>query len=142
MKTNKNFAVRVYDTTCNDYNHESGIYYDYSWADETITDNNSEYKLTKEEAEKLMNDFQEYAAEHGLDWATFEVEEFPLTYDVQFDDDNNSNSEGWHESLQACKDYIESYNGTNESYFEDYKGGVASIVCNETGETVYEEIIK
>lgn len=78
MKTNKNFAVRVYDTTCNDYNHESGIYYDYSWADETITDNNSEYKLTKEEAEKLMNDFQVYAAEHGLDWATFEVEEFPL----------------------------------------------------------------
>ena len=33
-------------------------------------------------------------------------------------------------------------NGTNEGYFEDYKGGIVSIVCNETGEEVYSERVK
>nr|DAI10634.1 MAG TPA: hypothetical protein [Caudoviricetes sp.] len=64
------------------------------------------------------------------------------TYDVHFNDANDSNSKGFNESLDFCKNYIESYNGTNESYFEDYKGGTVSIVCNETGEEVYFEIIK
>lgn len=35
--------------------------------------------------------------------------------------------------------YGNAHNGTNESYFADYKGGTVSIVCNETGETIYEE---
>lgn len=65
-----------------------------------------------------------------------------FTYDVFFDDDNNTNSKGWHESYKYCKDYIDMYNGTNESYFEDYKGGFVSIYCNETGEEVYSERIK
>lgn len=39
-------------------------------------------------------------------------------------------------------DYIRSYNGTSESYFADYKGDTVSIVCNETGETVYETVVK
>lgn len=64
------------------------------------------------------------------------------TYDVVFDDENDSNSKGWQESYEYCLDYIKQHNGTNESYFADYKGGVVSIVCNETEETVYEEIIK
>jgi len=34
------------------------------------------------------------------------------------------------------------YNGTDESYFADYKGGVVSVVCNETGEMIYEENVK
>lgn len=28
--------------------------------------------------------------------------------------------------------------GTNDSYFDCYKGGIASVVCNENGDTVYE----
>lgn len=64
------------------------------------------------------------------------------TYDVQFDDNESSNSKGWRESYDYCKDYIERYNGTNESYFADYKGGIVSIVCNETGEEVYSEKVK
>lgn len=64
------------------------------------------------------------------------------TYDVQFDDDDNTNSKGWRESYDYCKDYIESNNGTNNSYFVDYKGGTVSIVCNETGEIVYHEEVK
>lgn len=64
------------------------------------------------------------------------------TYDVHFNDSNDSNNKGFNESFDYCKNYIESYNGTNESYFEDYKGGVVSIVCNETGEEVYSEEIR
>lgn len=64
------------------------------------------------------------------------------TYDVHFDDSNDSNSKGFKLSIEECKDYINSYNGTNDSYFGDYKGGIVSIVCNETGETEYSEAIK
>lgn len=64
------------------------------------------------------------------------------TYDVEFNDDASTNSKGWKESFDYCKDYIDANNGTNESYFADYKGGTVSIVCNETGEYVYEEDVK
>ena len=64
------------------------------------------------------------------------------TYDVQFDDDDNTNSKGWSMPYAYCKDYIESNHGTNNSYFADYKGGTVSIVCNETGEIVYYEEVK
>ena len=38
--------------------------------------------------------------------------------------------------------YIKMYNGTNESYFADYKGGTVSIVNTDTEEYVYNEIVK
>ena len=65
-----------------------------------------------------------------------------LTYDVFFDNDTSSNNEGWKLSYDECMDYIRAYNGTDVSYFEDYKGGVVSITCNETEETVYSEKIR
>ncbi len=64
------------------------------------------------------------------------------TYDVHFNDTNDSNNKGFKEPFEYCKEYIESNNGTNESYFADYKGGIVSIVCNETGEEVYSEEVK
>lgn len=64
------------------------------------------------------------------------------TYDVVFNDATDSNTKGFNESLEYCKDYIKAHNGSNHSYFADYKGGTASIVCNETDETVYEEEVK
>ena len=64
------------------------------------------------------------------------------TYDVVFNDENNSNTKGFACSLSYAKNYIKRYNGTNESYFKDYKGGIVSVVCNETGETVFESKIK
>lgn len=60
------------------------------------------------------------------------------TYDVHFNDSTDSNSKGFQSTLDYCMSYIESNNGTRESYFGDYKGGTVSVVCNETGETVYE----
>ena len=64
------------------------------------------------------------------------------TYDVHFNDSTDSNNKGFEYSFEEAKSYIERYNGTNESYFEDYKGGIVSIVDNETGETVYEETVR
>ena len=64
------------------------------------------------------------------------------TYDVHFNDENDSNNKGFNDSLESCKDYIKMYNGTDESYFGCYKGGTVSIVCNETGETIYEEVVR
>lgn len=63
------------------------------------------------------------------------------TYDIYFNDDTASNNLGWANSFEYCKNYISMYNGTNESYFEDYKGGIVSIYCNETEKEVYKEVI-
>lgn len=64
------------------------------------------------------------------------------TYDIFFNDSENSNNKGFALSLEDAKAYIANNNGTNNSYFADYKGGTVSIVCNETNETVYEEEVK
>jgi len=63
------------------------------------------------------------------------------TYDVVFNNDSASNQKGWYETKEYCIDYIKSNNGTTESYFEDYKNGVVQVVCNETNEVVFEEIV-
>ncbi len=66
------------------------------------------------------------------------------TYDVVFNDENDSNSKGFKSSIEDCMKYIKANNDTSNpySYFADYKGGVVSVVCNETGETVYSEEIR
>lgn len=64
------------------------------------------------------------------------------TYDVVFNDDTASNEHGWQETKEYCLNYIEMYNGTDESYFEDYKGGIVQIVCNETGQVVFEDRVR
>jgi hypothetical protein len=66
----------------------------------------------------------------------------PGTYDVVFHSDNADNSKGWHESYSYCKAYIEDNNGTDESYFADYRGGIVAIYCHETGEEVYQEVVR
>lgn len=60
------------------------------------------------------------------------------TYDVMFNDNDNSNSKGFALSLEDARAYIERYNGTNESYFADYKGGIVSVICNQTDEVAFE----
>lgn len=65
-----------------------------------------------------------------------------FTYNIHFNDSENSNDLGISESFTYCENYIKQHNGTNHSYFADYKGGEVSIVCNETGETIKEEEIR
>jgi len=64
------------------------------------------------------------------------------TYDVCFNDENNSDCKGFKSTLKYCKEYISMWNGSNESYFANYKTGTVSIVCNETGITVYQIKVK
>lgn len=63
------------------------------------------------------------------------------TYDIIFHDNYNSNSKGFELNLEDAHDYVKTYNGTNESYFQDYKGGIVQIVCNQTQKTAYETTI-
>jgi len=63
------------------------------------------------------------------------------TYDIYFDDNEISNNKGFKISKKACVDFIKNNNGGNDSYFGDYKGGTVRVVCNETGETVYQELV-
>ena len=88
-----------------------------------------------------------YAADKQDEWLDNKTEELVndykiLTYDVYFDDDESSANKGFEQTFNECKAYIERYNGADEYYFEDFKSGVVSIRCNETGEVVYQEDIK
>ena len=60
------------------------------------------------------------------------------TFNVVFNDENDSNDKGFELTKKEFIDYIEAYNGSNDSYFSDYKGGLVSIVNNETGEPIFE----
>ena len=62
-------------------------------------------------------------------------------YDIAFHDNYGSNSKGFEETFEYCKDYIKMYNGTNWSYFADYKGGYVQIVNVINGDVDYEEEI-
>ncbi|RHO65698.1 hypothetical protein DW083_20200 [Parabacteroides sp. AF48-14] len=64
------------------------------------------------------------------------------TYDVVFNDDNDSNSKGFKETIDYCMNWIEFNRNNKSTYFGDYKGGSVSVVCNETCEVIYEETIE
>ena len=64
------------------------------------------------------------------------------SYDVVFNDDENSNSKGFELSKEDAISYVKSNNGTSESYFADYKGGLVQVVSNTNQEVVFEEEVK
>lgn len=66
------------------------------------------------------------------------VEIIDATYDVCF----NDNSKGFTDTKEDCINYIRIYNGKDASYFKDYRGGIVSVIRNETGETVYKEVVR
>ena len=63
-------------------------------------------------------------------------------FDIYFNDNECSNNKGFAESYEYCKNYIDMYNGTSESYFGDYKGGTVSIYDIDAEEEVYSEDVK
>jgi hypothetical protein len=81
---------------------------------------------------------QAYNDEHEYVCCVSEYQEEVLTYDVFFDSDTDSNNLGFQATLEYCENYIKMHNGTNHSYFENYKGGTVSIRCNENELTVFE----
>ena len=56
------------------------------------------------------------------------------TFDVYFNDSENSNNKGFKESFDYCLKYMDRNFG---SYFTEYPNGMISIVCNETGKIVF-----
>jgi hypothetical protein len=60
------------------------------------------------------------------------------TYEIVFNDDQNSSSKGFKLSFEDAKNYLKN---RTSSYFQDYKGGMVQIVCNETGDVAHEESI-
>jgi len=66
----------------------------------------------------------------------FEIEK--QTYNILFHSNEHSMDNGFKLALDAAKSYIQMHNGTNHGYFQDFKGGIVQIVCNETEEVVYE----
>ena len=96
----------------------------------------------------IVENFEGGMANEGIvvwangDFVESQEQEDEKTYDVVFNDEYFSNIKGMNATIEECRDYIDMYNGTNESYFAEYKGGTVSIVCNETGETVYEEEVR
>jgi hypothetical protein len=60
------------------------------------------------------------------------------TYDIYFHSNDSSMNNGFRISLEQAQNYVSMHNGTNHSYFQDFKGGMVQIVCHETEEVVYE----
>jgi hypothetical protein len=68
----------------------------------------------------------------------FEIEVEKQTYDIYFHSNEYSANKGFKYSLEQAKNYVETHNGTNHSYFQDFKNGMVQIVCNETEEVIFE----
>ena len=64
------------------------------------------------------------------------------TYDIMFNSDTSSDSLGFKMTKLEAIQYINTWNGSRHLYFEDYKKGSVCVVCNETGETSHEKIVK
>lgn len=61
------------------------------------------------------------------------------TYDIEFNDDNDTNSKGFELSRKECEDWIRS--NRDDEYFHMYAGGTVSVRCNQSGDVVFEENI-
>ena len=144
----KVIAPKGYDKNVEEISIATTIYYKKHSKvredDEIVIINGKEFNVS--EFARNVNEFKgsEICARLGNRSIVIECEgqengEDAKTYDIYFNDDADSNNKGFSMSLEECKDWIEFNRG--ESYFKDYKGGTVSIVCNETGETVYEENI-
>ena len=63
------------------------------------------------------------------------------TYDIYFEDNQDSNNCGFELTLDMAINYVKMYHDSDKGYFRDYKGGFVQVRCNQTGEVVYEEIL-
>jgi hypothetical protein len=63
---------------------------------------------------------------------------FPYTYNVYFNDSENANDIGGKNTLEYCQSVIKL---KRSEYFDCYKNGTVSIVCNETEKTIFEKSI-
>jgi hypothetical protein len=98
------------------------------------TDEN--YSIVDPDSKRTIFEMGDESATIGND--VFAIAEEELTYDIYFHSNEYSANKGFKYSLEAAKNYIEIHNGTNHSYFQDFKGGMVQILCNETEQVVFE----
>lgn len=120
----KNYAVNYYPNG-NESKYVGSIsdYQDGGVADPVL--------MSKAEAEELMADLTEYVKNEYIGKSDADNEQAHYAFEHG----------KWGFDIEEF-DYVKLYNGTNESYFADYKCGVVQVVCNETGDVVYEEKVK
>ena len=116
--------------------HFMNLYYEEIANDEVTDDMINEW--WHQTASQYGYDF-EHASEVYPEVEQYICKMSENTYDVEFDDNNDSNSKNINSSYHNCLSWIETSRGT--SYFNDYKGGTVSIVCLETGDFMYQEEI-
>lgn len=89
-----------------------------------------------------LNEDQIRAVANSSDIDAEDIMKVNAAYDVVFNDDENSNNFGAKFNFNEAIDWIKTYNGSNHSYFADYKGGTVSVVNVYTEEVAYETEIK
>jgi hypothetical protein len=141
MKTNIKQIMDSYVYDNEDYIEENGgNAAEYILADTEAEDQGWLFFLSDEEIEKFENDkdFREDTIFKIKEFVNENYDYQVRNYNVIFNDDTNSNDMGFENTRKYCEDFIKCNNGTDYGYFEDYKGGTVSIVCNESDKTVFE----
>ena len=111
-----------------------------SYESNGFTDMDEALSFTSEkEANKMAKKLKKYALQNGDDQTSFSVVELDMTYDVEFNNENDTNSKGFELSRKECEDWIRS--NRDDEYFHMYAGGTVSIICNQTEDVVMEENI-
>ena len=113
---------------------------------EFINNMNIGTQLTRENNPCLLvisdEDAEKIESEEKFDWFDHTIRD--IEYDVVFNDSENSNEKGFRTTFWACVEYIKQYNGTDESYFADYKGETVSVFCCdiEQQDRIYSETVR
>lgn len=106
---------------------------------ENKIDVSDEHGLTQRFGLATMSEATELFEKEGNVGELKDMEINLLSYDVVFNDENNSDSMGFVESQKYCFDYIDAKKG---SRFAEYNGGTVKVVCRETEDVILELEVK
>lgn len=139
-RKNMKATIRIYSTNATVFFNEDSYTINYDLGVDFFDDRDEMYDFIDDKLDKIAEaeNYDEIRERLAIELDKF----IALHYDVVFNDDNDSSSKGFNADKEYCIDYIKHNNGTNESYFADYKGGIVEVVCVETGESVYTETVK
>lgn len=133
-------TIKPFATNATVFFNENSYTINYDFGTDFFDNREEMYDFIDEELEDIAEaeNYEDVRESLAIELGKF----IALHYDVVFNDDNDSINKGFEATKEYCIDYIQSNNGTNESYFADYKGGEVEVRCIETGEVVYSEAIR
>lgn len=110
---------------------------EFGWYEFLTTEEIEEFENDSKRQEELIAEVTEFINDNfNYEMKDDDEEEEEQTYDIRFDDEQDSESKSFSENLEYCKMYIKTNNSSNDETFKKYKGGTATIVCNETEEDI------